>query len=56
MSKVLDDPKTYGFQDSECTDKGGVTCVWFNDYHSGLKYHQLQAKDMKQHLKAFGAW
>ncbi|KAJ5171996.1 hypothetical protein N7492_004589 [Penicillium capsulatum] len=56
MSKILDSPQEHGFKDSVCQDKHGVSCVWYNDYHPGKKYHQLQAKDMKQHLEAFGGW
>ncbi|KAJ5337740.1 hypothetical protein N7452_004468 [Penicillium brevicompactum] len=56
MTKVLDSPETYGFPDATCINDDGTSCVWYNDYHPGQKYHKLQAADMKPHLQALGAW
>ncbi|CAI7664489.1 unnamed protein product [Penicillium bialowiezense] len=56
MTKVLDSPETYGFPDATCINDDGTSCVWWNDYHPGQKYHQLQAADMKPHLQKLGAW
>ncbi|PYH98196.1 hypothetical protein BO71DRAFT_461942 [Aspergillus ellipticus CBS 707.79] len=58
MTKVLDDPTKYGFPDSTCIDDDGTSCVWWNNYHPGMKYHLLQAEDMKPLLKegGLGGW
>jgi hypothetical protein len=56
MTKVLDAPVTYGFSDATCVNDDGVSCVWWNDYHPGYKYHKLQAADMKLHMQSLGAW
>lgn len=56
MGKVLDNPAKYGFPANNCLDADGTSCVWWNDYHPGTKYHQLQAKDMKSHLRSLGPW
>lgn len=56
MTEVLDAPTTYGFPDATCVNADGATCVWWDDYHPGHKYHKLQAADMKQHLQSLGAW
>lgn len=56
MGKVLDNPKEYGFPHDSCIDADGTSCVWWNNYHPGTKYHQLQAADMKSHLSSLGAW
>ena len=56
MTKVLDSPQEYGYPNATCINEDGVSCIWYNNYHPGQKYHQLQAADMKQHLKPLGAW
>ncbi|PWY91217.1 cellulose-binding GDSL lipase/acylhydrolase [Aspergillus heteromorphus CBS 117.55] len=56
MSKVLDDPTKYGFPNNTCIDDDGTSCVWWNDYHPGMKYHLLQAEDMKPYLGGLGGW
>ncbi|KAF9893634.1 hypothetical protein FE257_010946 [Aspergillus nanangensis] len=56
MTKVLDDPTTYGFQDATCINEDGTSCVWWNNYHPSEKYHELQADDMKSVLAPLGAW
>ncbi|KAJ5294363.1 hypothetical protein N7508_009184 [Penicillium antarcticum] len=56
MTKVLDSPQKYGYPNATCINEDGTSCVWYNNYHPGYKYHQLQAADMKQYLKTFGAW
>ncbi|KAJ5988700.1 hypothetical protein N7481_003910 [Penicillium waksmanii] len=56
MGKVLDNPKEYGFPSDSCIDADGTSCVWWNNYHPGTKYHKLQAADMKSHLSSLGAW
>ncbi|KAJ5131063.1 CAZyme family CE16 [Penicillium bovifimosum] len=56
MTKILDAPATYGFSDATCVNADGVSCVWWNDYHPGYKYHQLQAADMKLQMQSLGAW
>ncbi|CAI7587092.1 unnamed protein product [Penicillium glandicola] len=56
MTKILDDPTTYGFTDATCIDSTGATCVWWNSYHPGYAYHKLQAADMKEHMHSLGAW
>lgn len=56
MTKVLDSPAKYGFPDATCINGDGTSCVWYNDYHPGQKFHQLQAEDMKKHLGSLGAW
>lgn len=56
MTKVLDSPKEYGFPNATCINNDGSTCIWWNNYHPTSKYHQLQARDMKKHLKPLGAW
>ncbi|KAK5800705.1 hypothetical protein VI817_002917 [Penicillium citrinum] len=56
MGTVLDDPAKYGFPSNNCIDADGTSCIWWNDYHPGTKYHQLQAKDMKSHLRSLGPW
>lgn len=56
MNKVLNSPAEYGFPDATCIDDDGESCVWWNDYHPGQKYHRLQAEDMKGVLGSLGAW
>ena len=56
MTKVLDNPQEYGFPNATCIDDDGHSCIWWNKYHPTSKYHGLQAKDMKKHLKPLGAW
>ncbi|RAK97838.1 putative cellulose-binding GDSL lipase/acylhydrolase [Aspergillus ibericus CBS 121593] len=56
MSKILDDPTAYGFPDATCINDDGTSCVWWNNYHPGLKYHALQAEDMKGFLGGLGGW
>ncbi|KAG2025765.1 hypothetical protein GB937_002487 [Aspergillus fischeri] len=56
MTKVLDNPTVYGFPDATCINENGMSCVWWNDYHPGTKYHQRQAEDMKASLAPLGAW
>ncbi|KAJ5774230.1 hypothetical protein N7457_009126 [Penicillium paradoxum] len=56
MSKILDSPSTYGFTDASCVNSDGETCVWWDAYHPGKKYHALQAADMKEHMHSLGAW
>ncbi|KAJ5094835.1 Acetylesterase [Penicillium angulare] len=56
MTKILDNPTKYHYPNSTCIDSDGTTCIWWNSYHPGLKYHALQAADMKSHLEPFGAW
>ncbi|KAJ6131395.1 hypothetical protein N7523_001855 [Penicillium sp. IBT 18751x] len=56
MTHVLDNPREYGYPNSTCIDDDGTSCIWWNNYHPGSKYHSLQAANMKPHLKRFGAW
>ncbi|KAJ5784788.1 Acetylesterase [Penicillium pulvis] len=56
MTGVLDDPHKYGYPNNTCIDDDGTSCIWWNDYHPGLKYHALQARDMKKYLSPFRAW
>ncbi|KAJ5924097.1 Acetylesterase [Penicillium verhagenii] len=56
MTGILDDPHKYGYPNNTCIDDDGTTCVWWNNYHPGLKYHALQSKDMKKYLSPFKAW
>ncbi|OOF96097.1 carbohydrate esterase family 16 protein [Aspergillus carbonarius ITEM 5010] len=56
MSKVLNDPTAYGFPDATCINDDGTSCVWWNNYHPGMKYHSLQAADMKKYLGSLGGW
>ncbi|EHA24277.1 hypothetical protein ASPNIDRAFT_135787, partial [Aspergillus niger ATCC 1015] len=43
MTKILDDPTAYGFPDATCINDDGTSCIWWNNYHPGMKYHLLQA-------------
>ncbi|KAJ5137660.1 hypothetical protein N7476_008274 [Penicillium atrosanguineum] len=56
MTNILDYPEEYGYPDSTCINDDGISCIWWNNYHPGLKYHRLQATNMKQYLEPFGAW
>lgn len=56
MTKVLNNPHHYGYPNNTCIDADGTTCVWWNNYHPGLKYHGLQADDMQNHLSVFPGW
>ncbi|CAG8033681.1 unnamed protein product [Penicillium olsonii] len=56
MTKILDNPQSYEFPNATCINDDGTSCVWWNDYHPGQKYHKLQAADMKPHLQTLGAW
>ncbi|KAF3387588.1 Acetylesterase [Penicillium rolfsii] len=56
MTKILDKPQKYGYPNATCINDNGKSCVWWNDYHPGQKYHRLQAADMKRFLHRFGAW
>lgn len=50
MTKVLDNPQDYGFQNATCIGEG---CVWWNAYHPTSAFHKLMANDMAPKLKAF---
>ncbi|KAL3248772.1 hypothetical protein ABHI18_011894 [Aspergillus niger] len=56
MTKILDDPTAYGFPNATCIDDDGTSCIWWNNYHPGMKYHLLQAEDMKPKLRKLGGW
>lgn len=56
MTGILNEPHKYGYPNNTCIDDDGTSCVWWNNYHPGLKYHALQAKDMKKYLSPFKAW
>ncbi|RAL11340.1 SGNH/GDSL hydrolase family protein [Aspergillus homomorphus CBS 101889] len=56
MTKVLDNPTAYGFPDATCINDDGTSCIWWNNYHPGMKYHLLQAEDMKAQMKVLGGW
>ncbi|CAL5870081.1 uncharacterized protein PFLUO_LOCUS4315 [Penicillium psychrofluorescens] len=56
MTKILDQPQAYGYPNATCINDDGISCVWWNNYHPGQKYHSLQAADMKKYLHPFGAW
>ncbi|KAI3022375.1 CAZyme family CE16 [Aspergillus niger] len=56
MTKILDDPTAYGFPDATCINDDGTSCIWWNNYHPGMKYHSLQAEDMKPKLRKLGGW
>ncbi|KAJ5602017.1 hypothetical protein N7510_011551 [Penicillium lagena] len=56
MTNVLDHPHAYGYPNATCINDDGISCVWWNNYHPGQKYHKLQAADMKKYLHPFGAW
>ncbi|PYH49047.1 SGNH/GDSL hydrolase family protein [Aspergillus saccharolyticus JOP 1030-1] len=56
MTKILDDPTAYGFPDATCINDDGTSCIWWNNYHPGMKYHLLQAEDMKSQMKVLGGW
>ena len=56
MTKILDDPTAYGFPNATCIDDDGTSCIWWNNYHPGMKYHLLQAEDMKPKLTKLGGW
>lgn len=56
MTKILDDPTAYGFPDATCINDDGTSCIWWNNYHPGMKYHLLQAEDMKPKLRKLGGW
>jgi phospholipase/lecithinase/hemolysin len=40
MTRVLDDPAKYGYQDATCMNTDGSHCVWWNSLHPGWKYQQ----------------
>ncbi|OJJ35603.1 hypothetical protein ASPWEDRAFT_112368 [Aspergillus wentii DTO 134E9] len=54
MTKILDSPSEYGFPNATCINDDGSSCVWWNNYHPGFKYHKLQAEDMKPKLASLG--
>jgi len=56
MTNILDNPQEYGYPNATCINDDGESCIWWNNYHPGFKYHGLQATDMKQYLGPFGAW
>ncbi|OJI82311.1 hypothetical protein ASPTUDRAFT_45756 [Aspergillus tubingensis CBS 134.48] len=56
MTKILDDPTAYGFPNATCIDDDGTSCIWWNNYHPGMKYHLLQAEDMKGVMGGLGGW
>ncbi|KAJ5669083.1 hypothetical protein N7462_010153 [Penicillium macrosclerotiorum] len=56
MTGILDNPTAYGYPDATCIDDDGESCVWWNNYHPGQKYHRLQAADMKKYLQPLGGW
>ncbi|GLA13817.1 hypothetical protein AnigIFM62618_011072 [Aspergillus niger] len=56
MTKILDDPTAYGFPNATCINDDGTSCIWWNNYHPGMKYHLLQAEDMKPKLRKLGGW
>lgn len=54
MTRILDDPAEYGYQDATCMNTDGSSCVWWNNLHPGWKYHQHQAEDMLPILAPLG--
>lgn len=56
MTEILDDPRRFGYLNATCINDDGVSCVWWNNYHPGWRYHELQAADMKKFLEPLGAW
>ncbi|KAJ5622696.1 Acetylesterase [Penicillium herquei] len=56
MTGILDNPHEWGYPNNTCIDADGTTCIWWNDYHPGLRYHAYQAADMKKYLHPLGAW
>lgn len=53
MSKVLEDPTRYGFQNATCI---GAGCVWWDNYHPTSAFHRLMAREMVPHLAVFNVW
>lgn len=54
MTRVLDNPAEYGYQDAACMNFDGFTCVWWNNLHPGWMYHKYQAEDMVASLVRLG--
>ena len=58
MGKVLDQPKSYGFESATCEGDGpDAHCVWWkpSDEHTTSKFQGLMAKDISENvLKKFG--
>lgn len=46
FNRVLDNPTKYGAPDDHCTNGDGVSCLWWNDIHPGLRIHQQVAADI----------
>jgi hypothetical protein len=53
MTKVLDDPTTYGFPNATCISN---TCIWYDNYHPTSAFMKLQVEDMQTVLSALGGW
>lgn len=54
MTRVLDNPAEYGFQDATCINPDGSSCLWWNNLHPGWTYHRYQAEDMLASLAPLG--
>lgn len=54
LTRVLDNPALYDYQDATCMNSDGTTCVWWNNLHPGWRYHKLQAEDMLPVLAPLG--
>ncbi|KAL2130376.1 hypothetical protein VTI74DRAFT_6538 [Chaetomium olivicolor] len=44
FNTALDKPTAYGAPNATCYNSDGTSCLWFNDYHPGIKINELVAK------------
>jgi phospholipase/lecithinase/hemolysin len=50
FSSFLDDPESYGFEPSDCSNVGGA--MWYDHLHPTSKAHDLVAKDMAEFVES----
>ncbi|KAK3312829.1 carbohydrate esterase family 16 protein [Apodospora peruviana] len=43
FNTALENPTSYGSPNATCYNEDGKSCLWFNDYHPGVKINQLVA-------------
>ncbi|CAF9913776.1 MAG: hypothetical protein HETSPECPRED_001657 [Heterodermia speciosa] len=56
MTKILDAPQQYGFQDATCSGDGTSKCIWWevSNVHTTSTFQDLLAKDMIPSLEKLG--
>lgn len=46
FNRVLDNPREYGAPNATCLALDGIECLWWNNYHPGIRIHEQIAADL----------